>query len=59
MHLQAVRAKANLVQQSLCVLDPALRSQITFQVMAITDQSTGHHDSVGSLLESLQHVQGV
>lgn len=56
MHLQTVGSQTNLVQQALRVLDPLLRSQITFQVMAITDQSTGHHYAVGSPFESFQHM---
>ncbi len=57
VHLQTIGSQSDLVQQVLGVLDPAFRSQITFQVMAITDQSTGHHHPVSARFESFQDVQ--
>lgn len=59
MHLQTVGSQAYLIQQPFGVLYPAFRPYITFQVMAVSHQSTGYHDSVGSLFESLENVQGI
>ena len=59
MHLQALSSETNLGQKTLDIGYPALRSQITFQVMTIAPQSTRHHDPIGSLFESLQNVECV
>lgn len=59
MHLQSLSSQTDLGQKTLDMGYPALRSQITLQVMAVACQSTGHHHAIGPLFEGLQDVQRV
>ena len=56
-HLHPFRLQPNLRQQLLDSLYPPAGAGITFQVMAIAGQSTGHHQAVGPALEGVQRHQ--
>jgi hypothetical protein len=51
-HLHALTTQPDLIQQLLSVLHSAFCVEITFQVMTLAFQSTGHHHTVGTVLES-------
>jgi hypothetical protein len=54
IHLYALAIKPDLVQQTGNILDAALGDDITFQVMAVSFQSTGYQHAVGPPLKSAQ-----
>ena len=43
----------------LNVRDSAFGVGVTFQVMAVSGQSTGDHHAVGAILDGVQHVEHV
>jgi hypothetical protein len=59
VHLHTLTAEADLIQQSSDVLNSAFSRYITFQVMAISFQSTGDHHAVNPSLEGVEHLPHV
>lgn len=58
-HLESSALKADFLQQLARVFDSPSGVQITFQVMTIALQSTGHHYAVSAALKGIQHVEYV
>ena len=58
-HLHACAAQSDLLQQVLSLLDSPLCVDITFQVMAVTLESAGHHHAVGAVFKGVEHQQHV
>ena len=51
-HFDPLGSQADLIEELLGIFHSPFCVEITFQVMAIAFQSTGHHDPVSAILES-------
>ncbi len=58
-HLNTLRFYPHLFQQFLHLLDPLLRSQISFQEMTIAFLSAGDEGSINPVLEGFQQMERV
>ena len=57
--MKSLRLEPDPIQQLACVFNSAAGVGITFQVMAVTGQSTRNEHAVGTILEGSQDVQRV
>ena len=58
-HLNTLRFYPHFFQQFLRLLDPLLRSQISFQEMTIAFLSAGDEDSISPVLEGFQQMERI
>jgi len=58
-HLKTLLIKPDFFEQGLNKLNSPPSIEITFQVMTIAFQSTGHHHTISAILERSQNVKSI